>query len=293
MDYESYEIAARDGDLSDFHRTVEPISVAITAGGFSSDGGGYIGSSLSNGTNISISGTVRYGGSQPYHSYIMDYWINVSGSENIDIGSSAGSFSISVAPIDQKIFFFHMPSAWVCYLAFFFTLVFGALYLRTRDLKYDKVASSAAEIGIVFATIAITTGPIWAKEEWGVYWRWDDTKLVTTFILWLVYIGYLMLRASISEPSRRARVSAVYGVVGFVTVPMSLLSSRIAPLLSSSHPQVIASSQGSLSPEAGLTIGVAVMGFTFLFITMLIRRVEIAESEEELEEIKRLVGGEN
>jgi heme exporter protein C len=197
------------------------------------------------------------------------------------------------APVAQKIFYFHMPSAWVSYLAFFVTLVASALYLKTRAIKYDRWAFSSAQLGVLFATIAITTGPVWAKQEWGVYWRWDDTKLVTTFVLWLVYIGYLMLRGSMTDAGTRARVGAVYGILGFVTVPMSLLSSRIAPLLQSSHPQVIASNSGSLSPEAGMTIGIAIVAFTLLFITMLIRRVEIAESEEELEELKRTIGGED
>jgi heme exporter protein C len=213
--------------------------------------------------------------------------------DDFEFAESSGEFGVFSAPIAQKIFYFHMPSAWVSYLSFFTTLLFAALYLKTRKMAYDRVAHCSAELGVLFATMAILTGPIWAKQEWGVYWRWDDTKLVTTFVLWLVYIGYLVLRAAVADPAARARVSAVYGILGFITVPMSLLSSRVAPLLRSSHPQVIASSSGSLSPEAGLTVGVAVMAFTFLFITMLIKRVEIAESEDELEELKRNIGGED
>lgn len=288
-DYERYRNAISDGVLEGGWWTVRPIDVSLIVGGLLD--GPYLSGGLKNGTNVSITGTVEAGVVGP-NSAVIGHYIGVSSSSDVTIGGSAGEFSVMNAPVAQKIFFFHMPSAWVSYLAFFVALASSALYLKTRDMKYDRWAISAAELGVLFATIAILTGPVWAKEEWGVYWRWDDTKLITTFVLWLVYIGYLMLRSSMQEAGARARVAAVYGIVGFVTVPMSLLSSRIAPLLRSSHPQVIASSSGGLSAESGLTIGVAVMAFTILFITMLIWRVEIAEAEEELEELKREVGGE-
>jgi len=283
-DYARYLEAVRTGQLDGQWWTVSPVIVRVTAGGWFQANGPYL--SVGAGSNVSATGVV----------VIMPDLTSVvlrceSGYDVVEL-SSPGAAGIMTAPIAQKIFYFHMPSAWVSYVGFFLTLLFGVMYLRTRDRKYDRIASSSAELGVLFATIAIATGPIWAKEEWGVYWRWDDTKLVTTFVMWLVYIGYLMLRAAVVDHSARARVSAVYGILGFVTMPMSLLSSRIAPLIQSSHPQVIASSSGSLSPEAGLTVIVAVVAFTFLFITMLIKRVEIEESEDELEELKRIVGGE-
>ncbi len=287
-DYQRYRGAISDGVLEEGWWTVRPLDVLAFTGGWT---GPYLGGILSNGTNVSVTGVVTAGAVGP-NSAATGFHIGVSGSRNVDIGTSAAEFSIMTAPVAQKIFYFHMPSAWICYLAFFVTLLSSVFYLKTRNPKYDRWAFSAAELGVLFATLAILTGPIWAKQEWGVYWRWQDTKLTTTFVLWLVYIGYLMLRASMQEPGARARVAAVYGIVGFVTVPMSLLSSRIAPLLRSGHPQVIATSSGGLSPESGLTVGIAVVAFTVLFITMLIKRVEVAESEEELEELKREVGGE-
>lgn len=282
-DYSRYREAAQTGSVDSQWWTVEPFAVSVLAGGLSGHGP-YL--SISNGTNISVTGEIARLSGTSKMKLVSD-----SGDDVVEL-SSPGEAGILSAPVAQKIFYFHMPSAWVSYVGFFFTLLFGVLYLRTRDRACDRVASSAAELGVLFATIAIATGPIWAKEEWGVYWRWDDTKLVTTFVMWLVYIGYLMLRAAILDHNVRARISAVYGILGFVTMPMSLLSSRIAPLIQSSHPQVIASSGGDLSPEAGITVGVAVVAFTFLFITMLIKRVEIEESEEELEELKRAIGGE-
>lgn len=290
-DYQRYLAAVAGDQLDSQWWTVRPIDVALlnTPGRSLLSVGGLWDSGP--GTNLSVLAVVVGRGIGP-NSNITGFYLRTYSPEDITVGTSPGQFGTMTAPVAQRIFYFHMPSAWISYLAFFVTLVASALYLRTRDTKYDRWALCSAELGVLFATIAITTGPVWAKQEWGVYWRWDDAKLVTTFVLWLVYIGYLMLRASMTDTGTRARVGAVYGILGFVTVPMSLLSSRVAPLLQSSHPEVIASKSGSLSPEAGMTIGIAVVAFTLLFITMLIKRVEIAESEEELEELKRSIGEE-
>ena len=287
-DFERYSNAAQAGELDQPWWNVQPLLVHIKAGG---QVGGYVTDPIMNGTNLSVTAKIWAPGA--YLDENPDQYLLVArGAGSVEVAESSSAFSLVTAPVAQKIFYFHMPSAWVSYLGFFVTLVFSAMYLKSRKPKFDVIAYSAAELGVLFATLALLSGPIWAKEEWGVYWRWNDTKLVTTFILWLVYIGYLMLRAAITEPTTRARVSAVYGILGFVTVPMSLLSSRIAPLLQSGHPVVIATKGGSLSPEAGMTIGFAVIAFTFLFITMLIKRVEVAECEENVEELKRSIGGE-
>ena len=288
-DWQPYKEAASGGRLgTDWWRS-RPIDVAINVR--SPLEPNYLGGLIGAGANISVDALV-VGSVVGPNSQVTGYSLKVTQASHVEVAASPGQFGIMTAPVAQKIFYFHMPSAWSCYLAFGVTLVASVLYLRTRNLKYDRWAHGSAELGVLFATIALLTGPIWAKQEWGVYWRWDDTKLVTTFILWLVYIGYLSLRAAVSDQGTRARVGAVYGILGFVTVPMSFLSARIAPLMASSHPEVIATKSGSLSPEAGMTIGIAVLAFTFLYITMLIKRVEIAESEEELEELKRKVGGE-
>jgi heme exporter protein C len=232
------------------------------------------------GTNLTVDGRVTSSAA-------------ISSDQNgIDSSLAGANPEVLTAPLSQKIFYFHMPVAWVSYLAFFITLISSIVYLWKRDERADTVAFAAAEIGILFATLALLTGPVWAKEEWGVYWRWEDTKLVTTFILWVAYVGYLILRPAISETVRRARVCAVYGIVAFLTVPISLLSARVAPLLQSSHPEVIASSTGSLSLEAGVTVTVSVIGFSFLFFAILLKRVEIEETRIELEVMKQKMGGE-
>jgi heme exporter protein C len=239
------------------------------------------GTSIPAGTNMTVDGTVTSYGA-----------ISADGN-GIDSSPSGANPEVLTAPLAQKIFYVHLPSAWVCYMAFFITMMSSAIYLWRKDERADTIAFSSAQIGMVFATLALLSGPIWAKEEWGVYWRWEDTKLVTTLILWVAYIGYLLLRPSINEAARRARVSAVYGILAFLTVPLSLLSARIAPLLQSSHPEVIASSTGSLSFEAGITVVVSVVGFSLLFFAILLKRVEIEGTGIELEEMKRKMGGED
>lgn len=191
------------------------------------------------------------------------------------------------APKAQKIFYFHVPAAWVSFLAFGVVFIMSILYLKTSSRKWDVVAYSSAEIGVVFCTLAIVTGPIWGKAEWGVYWRWEDTKLTITFILWLIYIAYLILRGG-TESEDKARLAAVFGIIGFVCVPLSFISSRI---WQSMHPNVVATSEGSMSFETGIGLLVGVIAFTFLYIFILRKRINIQEMSSKIDELKEKIGG--
>ena len=119
----------------------------------------------------------------------------------------------------QRIMYVHVPSAWLAYLAFFVTLLAGSLYLARGDLAYDRVAVASAEIGLVLTALTIATGAIWGKVTWGRWWDWDP-RLTTTAILLVVYAGYLLVRQSIVDRRRRVRVAAIFGVVGFLNVPL-------------------------------------------------------------------------
>ena len=119
----------------------------------------------------------------------------------------------------QRIMYIHVPSAWLAYLAFFVTLVAGLLYLRKDDLRYDRVAAASAEIGLLLTGLTIATGAIWGKATWGRWWDWDP-RLTTTAILFVVYAGYLLLRQSLVDRRRRARLAAIFGIVGFLNVPV-------------------------------------------------------------------------
>lgn len=116
-----------------------------------------------------------------------------------------------------RIIYFHVPSAITCFTAFFVAMIAGLLYLWRGDLTYDVFAASSVEVGLVFASVVLATGSIWARIIWGVWWAWD-ARLTTMLICWLTYAGYLMLRRAIDEPTQRARLSAVLSVFGFVEV---------------------------------------------------------------------------
>ena len=137
----------------------------------------------------------------------------------------------------QKVFYFHVASAWVGMLAFAVAAVSGVIYLIKKDAKYDRVEFAAIEIGIVFALLTIVTGSIWARPIWNAWWTWDP-RLTTATIMELVYFAYLMLRSGIEEPERRARFGAVYAIIGFLSVPLTFFSIRLFRTI---HPVVIGS----------------------------------------------------
>ena len=190
----------------------------------------------------------------------------------------------------QRIFYFHVASAWISYLAFGVTFVAGLLYLKSKDLKWDTVAYGSAEVGIIFCTLAIITGSLWGKAAWDVFWRWEDLKLFITLVLWLVFIAYLALRANAKSRISKANLSAVFGIIGFICVPLSFAANRIWQQY---HPTVIATSRGGLQASMAFALVVTVFAFTFLYFYLLLARVDIERMRETTEEIKQLIGGQN
>jgi heme exporter protein C len=172
----------------------------------------------------------------------------------------------------QRIFYFHMPSAWIA-LGPGFTVVFALsiAYLATGRLKYDRVAAASAEIGVVFTTITLVTGPLWAKPAWGVYWTWEP-RLTTTLVLWFIYVGYLLLRSVAGDGHRRARLAAVYGIVGWVDVPIVFFSIWWWRTI---HPRVLTSSGFALDPRMTAVLMVSLAAFTLLYVFLLVLRVRI------------------
>lgn len=188
----------------------------------------------------------------------------------------------------QRIFYFHVASAWISYLAFGVTFVAGLLYLKSKNFKWDAIAFSSAEVGIIFCTLGITTGSIWAGATWGVFWIWEDAKLFITLVLWLVFIAYLALRANAKSRTSKANLSAVFGIIGFICVPLSFAANRIWQQY---HPTVIATSKGGLQASMAFALVVAVFAFTFLYLYLLLARVDIERMRETIEKIKQQVGG--
>jgi heme exporter protein C len=118
----------------------------------------------------------------------------------------------------QKIFYIHVPSAWVAFLAYGVVGICSVLYLVLKEPRLDRLAASSAEVGTVFTTGVLITGPIWARPIWGWWWTWD-ARLTSTLFLWFIYFGYLVLRGAVREPGQRARFSAVLGILGALLVP--------------------------------------------------------------------------
>lgn len=179
----------------------------------------------------------------------------------------------------QRIMYIHVPSAWLAYLAFFVTMAAGLGYLVRRDPRLDRVAVSSAEIGVVFTGLAIVTGAIWGRPTWGRWWDWDP-RLTTTAVLFLVYVGYLLLRSVVADPDRRARVAAVIGLIGFLNVPIvhfSVLWWR------SLHqpPTVIRPGDPSIDPLLLAQLLYSVVAFSLLYLWLLGQRVELERLEAE------------
>src|SRR5207249_1571180 len=119
----------------------------------------------------------------------------------------------------QRIFYLHLPLAWIAYLAFFIVFVSSVLYLWKRAARWDLLGQAAAEVGLIFTSLVLITGSLWARPVWGTWWSWD-ARLTTTLVLWFIYVGYLMLRSYVVEERRAARYAAVLGIVGFLDVPL-------------------------------------------------------------------------
>ncbi len=188
-----------------------------------------------------------------------------------------------VPRVAQKIFYFHAPGAWVGFLAFFVVFVCSIAFLKTSNRKYDTVAKASAEIGVVFSTITLITGPIWGKAAWGAWWDWGEPRLVTFLVLWLLYLGYILLNRAVQEDFRRARYAAVFGIVAFVDVPIVFLSVRWYRTV---HPGQPVLESGGLSSEMRLAFFLALFVFTVLYYLMIKTRLKLYSLEEEIKEIK-------
>lgn len=174
--------------------------------------------------------------------------------------------------IVQRIFYFHLPCAWVAFLAFGIVAIAAGLYLWLGHKVWDDLSYAAAEIGTLFCTLVLISGSIWAKPIWGTWWTWDS-RLTTTFILWLIYAGYLMLRAFGGDSEEVARFAAVVGIVGVVDVPVIIVSVRLWRTI---HPAVLLTRQGGhglQDPRMIATLLVSLAAFSLLFVWLLLMRL--------------------
>jgi heme exporter protein C len=171
----------------------------------------------------------------------------------------------------QKILYVHVPCAFSAYLGFAITAVAGALYLWRNDERFDRVAAAAAEVGVLFCTLMILSGPIWAKGTWGHWWAWDP-RLTVTLLLWFVYLAYLLLRSFTEGSARTARFAAVYGILGLFVVPLNYFAIELFGG-AAMHPENL--ERGSLGAGMRWPFAMAVAAGIGAFVHLLLLRVDL------------------
>jgi heme exporter protein C len=178
----------------------------------------------------------------------------------------------------QKILYVHAPAAWVAFMAFGLVAVASGLYLWLREDRLDRIAESSAEVGVVFTSVVLTTGPLWGKPVWGAYWTWD-ARLTLTLFLWFIYVAYLVMRGALDDRSMRARYSAVLGILGALLIPFIHLSVYLFRTL---HPQpiLLKPSAPSLPGEMLTTLLLAFVSFTLLYVALLRARYRYAVTRD-------------
>ncbi|HFC11653.1 MAG TPA: hypothetical protein ENJ56_02320 [Anaerolineae bacterium] len=202
----------------------------------------------------------------------------------------------------HRLFYIHVGTAWAASVTFFAAMIFGGLYLRSRDEKWDMLSLSSVEIGLVFFTMTIAAGSIWGRPAWNVWWDWSP-RLIGVTVTWLTYIGYLILRGAIEDPQRRARFAAIYVFMAFVTVLITYSSVRF---LRDIHPVVVGevsadvaeanAAQGAADFRNGLektrmllTLNFSWVVFSVIYITWLANRYRLEKMRREADQLKARV----
>ena len=187
----------------------------------------------------------------------------------------------------QRVFYFHIGTAWVGLLGFVLSALLGIVYLITKNMKWDIVEVAAVEISVVFFFITIVLGSVWARPAWNTWWTWDP-RLTTAAITELVYVAYFMLRSGIDDPERRARFGAVYALLGGLSAPITFMAIR---LFRSIHPVVIGAANENqdkmnMSGDMRVAFFFALFAFTVIFIDLFWNRIRLGQLQNKVEELK-------
>jgi len=217
-------------------------------------------------------------------------WLTVLGGASFVLVALSVAMIFLYAPADatqgdvQRLFYLHLPAAWLAYVSFFIIFVSSIAFLLRGTPFWDRLARSAAELGFIFTTLVLLTGSIWGRPIWGTWWTWD-ARLTTTLILWFIYLGYFLLRAYITDPERGARYAAVLGTVGFVDIPIIHMSVRWWRTL---HPQpIVVRSEGPNMPtEMLVTMLVTLVAFIVLYLFLLIVKYRIETVRDAVLELR-------
>jgi len=174
--------------------------------------------------------------------------------------------------IVQKIFYVHVPSAWAGFLGIIISAIFGIIYLYRRENRYDKLSHSFMEVSVVFITVGLFTGSLWAKPAWGTFWTWDP-RLVSMAILWMLALGYLFFRSLVEEEELRAKFSAILSIITAINIPIVFLSIRLFKTL---HPAVLkglsTSETYGMDPEISLGLLLNLLSVSILMFSLSLKR---------------------
>ncbi|MFZ8833234.1 MAG: cytochrome c biogenesis protein [Candidatus Caldipriscus sp.] len=174
--------------------------------------------------------------------------------------------------IVQKIFYVHVPSSWVGFLGIIISAIFGIIYLYRRENRYDKLSHSFMEVSVVFITVGLFTGSLWAKPAWGTFWTWDP-RLVSMAILWMLALGYLFFRSLVEEEELRAKFSAILSIITAINIPIVFLSIRLFKTL---HPAVLkglsTSETYGMDPEISLGLLLNLLSISILMFSISLKR---------------------
>ena len=187
----------------------------------------------------------------------------------------------------QRVFYFHIGTAWVGLLGFIIAAASGIVYLVTKDMKWDRFEVAAVEVSTVFFFLTIVLGSIWARPAWNTWWTWDP-RLTTAAVTELIYVAYFMLRQGIEDPEKRARFGAVYTLLGGVSAPITFMVIR---LFRSIHPVVVGAANASqeklgMTSDMKVAFFFALFAFTVIFVDLIWHRVRLSGLEEKVEQLK-------
>ncbi|HLI50631.1 MAG TPA: cytochrome c biogenesis protein CcsA [Thermomicrobiaceae bacterium] len=218
-------------------------------------------------------------------------WVGLTailGVASLLLVSIAVYMALVYAPTDavqgqpQRLFYLHVPIAWVGFLSWFIVFVGAIGYLVKRDRRFDQVSRSAAEIGLIFLSLVLLTGSIWGRPIWGTWWVWD-ARLTTTLILWFIGLAYFLVRGYVNDPDKAARYSAVVGIIGFIDVPIIYESVNWWRTL---HPTSVMDTPGGPAMPGSMliTLLVSLLAFTVLYACLMSLKISIEHAKDVLAE---------
>jgi heme exporter protein C len=199
------------------------------------------------------------------------------------------------APVDassmgfsQKIFYYHAPIAETALLAFGIAFVAAIAYLRTQNLKWDRLSLVCVRLGLLFSLLVMITGMIWGKAAWDAWWAWEP-RLTTFLLVCFLYIAYFVLRSAVEEEQRRATYAAVFAIIAFIDVPITFFATRFLP--EGLHPVVIGTGGSGMEGSMLVSFFISMLGMTLLLVALIRRDLAVEDLKDRVADLKNTIGG--